>query len=190
MLIVFTIYVGIVLYLALSHFGRRHSIDPSDGSTTVLYFCDMAISNHLEALYFSLSTMATIGYVVSDYFFGGCWTPFVLELSQVCCAISTCNAIAASILFLRISRGHKRVKSILFSNHFVIQKVNGTRYLMFRVAELRRHPLFEASVCAYCIRTVRQPMLGTAHDDEGNNNNRARIQTTHFVTKPVPLAAA
>ncbi len=41
-----------------------------------------------SALYFSLSTMATIGYGTSDYYFGDCWTPFILVLIQVFSAIS------------------------------------------------------------------------------------------------------
>lgn len=87
MFLLFLSYASIVfafgfVYLGVSKWGQRTSIDPDDGSATIQPFCDMDIHNHMEALYFSLSTMTTIGYGVSDYYFGGCWTPLLLVLAQ------------------------------------------------------------------------------------------------------------
>jgi hypothetical protein len=39
--------------------------------------------HHMEALYFHYPP--TLGYGVSDYYFGGCWTPLLLVLAQVLC---------------------------------------------------------------------------------------------------------
>ena len=64
-------------------------------------FCGMDINNHMEALYFSLSTMATIGYGTSDYYFGECWTPFILVLLQVFSAI-VFSSLAIGLLFLSL----------------------------------------------------------------------------------------
>lgn len=182
MLIIFTIYTIIIFlfalfYLLVSKYGRMLNTNaitgPINNNTFTnitntsndiakvndnipsLYYCDMDITTHMEALYFSLSTMTTIGYGVSDYYFGGCYIPFVLVLIQVCCSI-TFNAVAASILFLRFSRGNKRMKTILFSNTATICRINGVPYLMFRVGEIRQNQLFNASIQSYCIRTERQ----------------------------------
>jgi len=172
MMILFFIYTAIVfnfafIYLFVSKLGQREKVNP-DGTISTLPFCDMDIHDHMEALYFSLSTMTTIGYGVSDYYFGGCWTPLLLVLAQVCSAI-TFDAVAIGLLFQRISRGHKRGKTILFSDKAVIRRVKGVPYLMFRVGELRKHQLLQSSVRAYCIRHERhlvEPSAGT-HQGEG-----------------------
>ena len=70
MLILFLIYTAIVfvfgfIYLFVSLSGQTSEVDPNDGSTHTRLFCDMDIHDHMEALYFSLSTMTTIGYGVS-----------------------------------------------------------------------------------------------------------------------------
>lgn len=77
-----------------------------------------------SALYFSLSTMATIGYGTSDYYFGDCWTPFILVLVQVFSAI-VFSSLAVGLLFQRMSRGQKRGRTIVFSDVAVIRKVRG-----------------------------------------------------------------
>ena len=126
--------------------------------------------------------MTTIGYGVSDYYFGGCWTPLLLVLAQVCCAI-TFDAVAIGLLFQRISRGHKRGKTIMFSDRAVVQRVAEKSYLMFRMAELRSHQLREATVKAFCIRHERVVTSG------GNETatRETQIETTHFVTRPLQL---
>ena len=187
MMILFVSYGGIVvvfafIYLGVSVWGQETKVNP-DGSVSVLPFCDMDIHDHMEALYFSLSTMTTIGYGVSDYYFGGCWTPLLLVLAQVCCAI-TFDAVAIGLLFQRISRGHKRGKTIMFSDRAVVQRVRDKLYLMFRIGELRHHQLRGASVKAYCIRHER---IAISSVEGQGNGTTATIQTTHFVTRPLVL---
>lgn len=165
------------VYLGVSFLGREEHVNP-DGSISKLPFCDMDIHDHMEALYFSLSTMTTIGYGVSDYYFGGCWTPLLLVLAQVCCAI-TFDAVAIGLLFQRLSRGHKRGKTILFSDHAVLQRVKGQLYFQCRVGELRHHQLREASVKAYCLRHERCWMT--------RPDGSRTLETTHFVTRPLRL---
>ena len=75
LLILFVSYTTMVVlfafvYLFVSLAGATHTVDPNDGSTHTELFCDLDIHDHMEALYFSLSTMTTIGYGVSDYYFG------------------------------------------------------------------------------------------------------------------------
>ena len=127
--------------------------------------------------------MTTIGYGVSDYYFGGCWTPLLLVLAQVCCAI-TFDAVAIGLLFQRISRGHKRAKTVLLSDKAVVRRVKSVPYLMFRIGELRSHQLLEATVRAYCIRHERVPVMTSNNKPD----ERSRmIETTHFVTRPLKL---
>lgn len=178
MFILFLVYGAIVVvfgfvYLGVSILGEQEKVNP-DGTISKLPFCDMDIHDHMEALYFSLSTMTTIGYGVSDYYFGGCWTPLLLVLAQVCCAI-TFDAVAIGLLFQRISRGHKRGKTIMFSDRAAVQRVRGRLYLMFRLGELRHHQLREATVKAYCVRHERIV------------TNADQMETTHYVTRPLPL---
>ena len=168
MLILFSTYTAVVffyaaIYLFVSQIGQKqnNSNDSSSESTTGACFCDMDIHDHMEALYFSLSTMTTIGYGVSDYYFGGCWTPLLLIITQICTAI-TFDAVAIGLLFQRISRGQKRGKTVLFSDKAVVRRVRGRWYLQFRIAELRRHQLLEATVRAYCVRQERQLVGVTA----------------------------
>lgn len=129
----------------------------------------MDINNHMEALYFSLSTMTTIGYGVSDYYFGGCWVPFGAVLCQVGTAILF-DAVAIGLLFSKLSRGHKRAKTIVFSRSAVIQD----DYFMFRLGECRRYLLVNVSVKVYCVRHERRFQNG-------------RLQTVHYVTFPLHL---
>lgn len=187
MLILFLIYALIVfffafVYLAVSKLGAPA---PTDDGSIKHSFCGMDINNHMEALYFSLSTMTTIGYGVSDYYFGDCWTPLLLVLGQSCAAI-TFSAVAIGLLFQRISRGQKRSKTILFSDKAVVRRVKGVPYLLFRVGELRRHHLIEASVRVYCLRHERLP-LNVSYSN-GETVDRVReIETTHFIARQMAL---
>jgi len=187
MAILFFLYAAAVFFFAgvywfVSWMGEKYTTN-DDGSTKLNSFCGMDITNHMEALYFSLSTMTTIGYGVSDYYFGDCWTPLLLVLWQVCTAL-TFDAVAIGLIFQRISRGQKRGKTIVFSDKAVIQQVRGELYLMFRVGELRRHSIIEATIRAYCLRHERYP-LQNGNGEEGGGAHE--IETTHFVTRHVNL---
>ena len=148
-------------------------------------FCGMDINNHMEALYFSLSTMATIGYGTSDYYFGECWTPFILVLLQVFSAI-VFSSLAIGLLFQRMSRGQKRGRTIIFSDVAVIRKVRGQWYWMFRVAELRKRHIIGAKVRVFLVRHERCPvsMIG---DNQSGRSNTVELETAHFVSHPLPL---
>ena len=177
MAIIFMAYALVVfmfayIYLGVSILGAKITVDP-DGSTKDS-FCGMDITNHMEALYFSLSTMTTIGYGVSDYYFGDCWTPLLLVLFQSCCAI-TFQSIAIGLLFQRISRGQKRGRTIIFSDKAVVRKVKSVPYLMFRIGELRRQHLIDVKVRCYCLKHERYL------------RNPGQVETAHFMTRHVKL---
>eukprot|EP00549_Striatella_unipunctata_P009451 CAMPEP_0118683522 /NCGR_PEP_ID=MMETSP0800-20121206/6100_1 /TAXON_ID=210618 ORGANISM="Striatella unipunctata, Strain CCMP2910" /NCGR_SAMPLE_ID=MMETSP0800 /ASSEMBLY_ACC=CAM_ASM_000638 /LENGTH=231 /DNA_ID=CAMNT_0006580057 /DNA_START=365 /DNA_END=1057 /DNA_ORIENTATION=- len=125
--------------------------------------------------------MTTIGYGVSDYYFGDCWLPLVLVLMQVCCAL-TFDAVAIGLIFQRISRGQKRSKTIIFSDKAVVRYVRGIPYLMFRIGELRRHQIIEAQVRAYCIRHERHLMPNA---DENQDINSETMETVYHVARAI-----
>jgi len=198
--ILFLTYASIVvffafLYLGVSILGQQTEVSP-DGSKKVIAFCDMDINDHMEALYFSLSTMTTIGYGVSDYYFGGCWTPLLLVLWQVCSAI-TFDAVAVGLLFHRISRSTKRGKTIIFSDKAAIQQVNGMWYFLFRMGELRRYHLIEATVRCYCVKHERERLPVSALNGNPDNNDcststtsnnpTTQVHSTHFVSRQMKL---
>jgi len=148
----------------------------------------MDINNHMEALYFSLSTMATIGYGTSDYYFGECWTPFILVLLQVFSAI-VFSSLAIGLLFQRMSRGQKRGRTIVFSDVAVIRKVRGRWYFMFRLAELRKRHIIGAKVRMFCVRHERCPvaMADGGNQDPETGNAIVELETAYFVSHPLPL---
>ena len=217
MMILFTVYCAIVVFFAFVYYGvsmlgQETQTNP-DGTKKIIAFCDMEINDHMEALYFSLSTMTTIGYGVSDYYFGGCWTPLLLVLWQVCSSILF-TAVATGLLFQRIARGRKRGKTIAFSDKALIQRVKGVPYLMFRIGEMRSYHLMEATVRCYCIRHERLPVGTTSQrgrgrpppppsrtssecsNSSGNNDSdnasptptsERMIETTYFLSRQVKL---
>lgn len=145
LLLLLTYYMSVLIFFAFMYIiFSRHG-----------QFCHVDIGNFLEALFFSLSTMTTIGYGVKDYNFGDCWTFFILVSSQVINAILF-DAVAIGLIFQRLSRGQKRSRSILFSDKAVMRKVRGTWYLFFRVGELRnKHFMIETRVRSHVIRHER-----------------------------------
>ena len=114
----------------------------------------MDITNMMEAYYFSLSTMTTLGYGVSDYYFGDCWSPLCMITTQVFISI-TFDAVAIGVIFQRLSRVQKRARTIVFSDKAIIRRIRGRLFFMFQCSELRKHQLVEAHVRVYCVRHER-----------------------------------
>lgn len=164
----------------------------------------------MEAMYFSLSTMTTIGYGVSDYYFGGCYSPLLIVLLQICTAI-VFDAVAVGLIFHRISRGASRSRSILFSDKAVVRNIKGVPHLMFRLGERRKYHLIDATVRCYCIKHERIPNYhphsttdieahlssvidgGEETNNKNNNNHQndftVRVETTSFVSKQMRLVS-
>ena len=128
--------------------------------------------------------MATIGYGTSDYYFGECWTPFLLVLLQVFSAI-VFSSLAIGLLFQRMSRGQKRGRTIVFSDCAVVRRVGGVWHLMFRLAELRRGHIIGARVRAFLVRHERCP---AGEDCGGGDGSRQQeMETAHFVSHQINL---
>ena len=123
--------------------------------------CGMDFSDRIEAYYFSLETMATIGYGTQDYFFGHCWEPLVIINVQVVCSL-VIESLYFGIIFHRLTRGRKRQSTVLFSDKAVVRRVGDAFYLVFQVCELRRHHLLDARIRVYAVRHERDAH-GTAY---------------------------
>lgn len=116
--------------------------------------CGMDFSDRLEAYYFSLETMATIGYGTQDYFFGHCWEPLAIINVQVVCGL-VIESLYFGIIFHRLTRGRHRQSTVLFSDKAVVRRVDGSYYLVFQVCELRRHHLLDAKIRVFAVRHER-----------------------------------
>ena len=81
----------------------------------------MDIATRVEAYDFSLSTMTTLGYGVSDYYFGDCIKPMIVISVQMFISI-TFDAVAIGVIFQRLSRVQKRARTIVFSDKAVIRR--------------------------------------------------------------------
>jgi hypothetical protein len=134
--------------------------------TVIYYFisevfnCNMSISNFTEAYFFSLETMATIGYGTSDIFFDDCLVMAFVLTTQICIKIIA-DALIIGVIYCRISRPNKRASTIVFSKNAIIKRIRGRLYLNFRVCELRKHQLVQAHVRCYTIRHERDPDSGS-----------------------------
>lgn len=174
-LLIFIAYIiTIVIFAGVYLFVNTIGVVP-DKERDKHGYCGMDIHNRMQALYFSLSTMATIGYGVSDYYFGDCWTPFVIVLLQVFSAIIF-SSLFVGLLFQRLSRGQKRGRTIIFSDVAIIRKIRGEWYWMFRVAELRSHHIIGAKIAAFCVRHERCPLSNS------RGNDAVELETAHYVS--------
>ena len=122
-----------------------------------------------------------LAFLVSNYYFSECWSPFVLTLSQVCSAILF-DAVAVGLLFHRISRGRKRSRTIAFSDKAVIRRVKGVPYLMFRIGELRKYHLIGATVRCYCVRHERIATTPNIDDPDALS-----VETIYFLSRQLKL---
>ena len=125
-----------------------------------VFNCNMDITNLIEAYFFSLETMATIGYGTRDIFFGDSWIMSIVLTSQIFVKIIT-DAIIIGVIYCRISRPNKRAATIVFSDNAIIKVINNQLFFTFRVCELRKHQLVEAHIRCYAIRHERDCQTGT-----------------------------
>lgn len=101
-----------------------------------------------EMFYFSVQTLATIGY-------GGLapatrYAHLIVALEAIVGIVSF--ALVTGITFNRFARPSARV---LFSNHIVISRRNGVPHLMFRMANWRRNQIVEARLSVVLLVTDR-----------------------------------
>lgn len=125
-------YVAVNLLFALLYLLQPGSIANASGG-----FAD--------AFFFSVQTIATIGY--------GSMAPATLWANLLVTAETLVGlallAIATGLVFARFSRPSARV---VFSRHAVIRRRNGRDTLMLRVANQRRNQILQAEVALALVR--------------------------------------
>ena len=121
--------------------------------------CNLQMNNFLNAWWFALETVTTIGYGTPpeyDIYFDGCMGVWIIvDLAAISNMVF--NAGVLSAIFVRISRVQPRGSSILFSRHAILSKAEGNWQFKFRVVELRKHQLTEAHVRCYAIFAETSP---------------------------------
>ena len=125
-----------------------------------VFGCNLDLVSFVDAYFFSLETMATIGYGTSDIFFDDCIGLAVILTSQLCVKIIA-DATVIGVIYSRISRPNKRAATVVFSKFAVIKRVRDKLYFTFRVCELRKHQLVDAHIRLYAIRHEKDCDIGT-----------------------------
>ena len=129
------VYAFLVLFFSILYFTVSKTLPGSN----------LNINTYLEALAFSLQTMATIGYGVPDIFFGGYWAPILVIAAQISCKLIA-EAVIIGVIYTRFGRHGKRASTIIFTDKAIIRRIGGKLYFMFQLVELRKHQLIEAQV--------------------------------------------
>ncbi|KAK8814145.1 hypothetical protein WA158_008007 [Blastocystis sp. Blastoise] len=118
---------------------------------TVYYFSRsqgfVDINSYVAALFISLETMTTIGYTVTDI--TGHWLAFVLVFAQALQGILM-SSFSIGLIYTRLSRGKTRAKTILFTDHAILRKINGVWHFIFQVCDRRKHQVLQPSIHIYC----------------------------------------
>ena len=147
-MLLLTAYMGVIWMFAVGYYYIARCYD-----------CNLGIVNIGEAFFFSIETMATVGYGTSDIYFDDCWTVGVLLSLQVCVKLIA-DALTIGIIYCRLARPTRRASTILFTDKAVIRRIRGKLYFMFQLCELRKHQLAEAHVRCYAIRRDRDLFSG------------------------------
>lgn len=113
--------------------------------------CVHNLNGFVSAFLFSIETETTIGYgfrVIAD----SCPLGIALLLLQAILG-SMVNAFMVGCMFVKISQPTKRAETLIFSDRAVVSPRDGRLCLMFRVGDLRRSHIVEASIRAKLIRS-------------------------------------
>lgn len=154
-LILLTIYICWIIIFSVIYYILS-SVAPQ---------CNLGLQNYQEAFFFSLETMATIGYGTRDIFFGDCLLPAIVLTIHMCVRLVS-DAITVGVIYSRLARPTTRASTVLFTTNAIIRRIRGRLYFMFQLCELRKHQLNEAHVRVYAVKQERDP--GHALREEKN----------------------
>jgi inward rectifier potassium channel len=136
--------LGTALFLILnSAFAVLYSLQPS-GIT------DLKHGSLTEAFFFSVQTLATIGY--------GRWAP-VSTYANAVVTVETLLGVSTIAVFtaLAFARFARPTAKIVFSRNLVVTQFDGVPTLLLRVANERDNQILEARVGLYILRDETTP---------------------------------
>lgn len=139
----FMVAVGIVFLVINALFALAYSIDPHA-------IVHGRPGSFFDAFFFSVQTMATIGYGIM--YPGTLYANILMTLETLIGLFGL--AIATGLAFSRFSRPRAR---ILFSRYAVVCRYHGVNTLMFRAANQRGNQILEARIQVALLREERSP---------------------------------
>ena len=120
---------------------------------------------------------------MNNIYFGGCATPSIVLLAEMMLGVML-NAMVVGIIFARFSRANERHRSILFSKHAILKRVDGRLYFMFQAFEMRtQQALIEAHVRCYAIRHEHRDLGVNRKERPGMTRRESFIRGTSAVDK-------
>ena len=151
---------------------------------SITWGCNLDITNFAAACFFSLETMATIGYSTKDIFFDDCIITLIVLSFQICVKLIA-DAVTIGVIYCKLSRPHARASTVIFSDKGVIRRIRGKLYFMFQLCELRKHQLVEAHVRVYCVRK-EVDLASCFAEDEGSDSEDESVETLNTLPDLAP----
>ena len=136
---------------------------------------EMPTGSFLHAFFFSVETLATVGYghMYPDSIYGHLISMFEIMVGMFGLAVIT------GLIFVRFSRPTARIH---FSKVAVIAPFDGVPNLMIRVANLRHHAMVEPDFRMILIRTTI-----TAEGDDVRRFRSLKLDFDHLIAFPAVL---
>jgi inward rectifier potassium channel len=161
--IVFGIYLLINVLFAALYMLNPHAI------------AEMAPGSFLAAFFFSVETLATVGYghLYPETFYGHLIAMLEIMVGMFGLAVIT------GLIFVRFSRPTARIH---FSKVAVIAPFDGTLNLMIRVANLRHQAMVEPKFRMILLRSVL-----TAEGDDVRRFHPLKLEFDHLISFPAVL---
>jgi inward rectifier potassium channel len=167
--------LGILLYIAANALFALFYLIPGDA------IANARPGSFVDAFFFSIQTMATIGY--------GVMSPATLYANLLMTLETAVGlmliAVATGLVFARFSRPTARV---LFSRVAVISPYNGVETLSFRAANLRQNQILQAEVGVVLLRdeeTLEGDTLRRFYDLKLARNRSPVFALTFTVMHPI-----
>ncbi|KAG9471183.1 hypothetical protein GDO78_015531 [Eleutherodactylus coqui] len=158
--------------------------------------CVDNVKSFTAAFLFSIEVQVTIGFglrVMTEE----CLLAITLLIIQNIVGLIV-NAVMLGCIFMKTAQSHRRAETLIFSRHAVIAVRNGKLCLMFRIGDLRKSMIINASVRIQVVRKTVTPegevipiqQIDVPVDNSIDSNNMflvAPLIICHVVDKRSPL---
>jgi inward rectifier potassium channel len=160
---VFGVYLLVNLVFAALYLLKAHAI------------AEMAPGSFSDAFFFSVETLATVGYghMYPDTFYGHMVAMLEIIVGMFGLAVIT------GLIFVRFSRPTARIQ---FSKVMVVTPYDGVPNLMIRVANLRHQAMVEPEFRMILLRNVM-----TAEGDEVRRFRPLKLEFDHLIAFPAVM---